>query len=55
MCENKECCCENNGKDAFLEELFSVYKPEKVNLILLLIEIQEHYVYVQKYVIKELS
>jgi len=55
MCENKNCCCENNGKDAFLEELFSVYKPEKDNLIQMLNEIQEHYGYIPMDVQKELS
>lgn len=55
MCENKNCCCENKGKDAFLEKLFSVYKPEKDNLIQMLNEIQEHYGYVPKNVQKEVS
>ncbi len=55
MCENKNCCCENNEKDVFLEELFSVYKPEKDNLIQMLNEIQEHYGYVPKNVQQELS
>ena len=37
-----QCACE---KDTFLEEIFSIYKPEKDNLIQILNEIQEHYGY----------
>ena len=53
MGEDKKCQCSNN--DAFLEELFKIYKPEKDNLIQMLNEIQEHYGYVPMYVQEELS
>ena len=49
--EPKEC----NKKDTYLEQLLSIYEPEKDNLIQMLNEIQEHYGYVPMYVQKELS
>lgn len=51
-CKNCEGC---NKKDEFLTELFSVYKPEKDNLIQMLNEIQEHYGYVPMEVQKEVA
>ena len=55
--KNTECktCNKCDQKDKFLEDLFSIYKPEKDNLIQMLNEIQEHYGYVPMYVQKELS
>ena len=50
---NNQCNCDK--KDEFLSELFSIYKPEKDNLIQMLNEIQEHYGYVQMETQKELS
>lgn len=50
---NNGCNC--NKKDKFLNELFSIYKPEKDNLIQMLNEIQEHYGYVPMEAQKELS
>ena len=51
---NNECnTCKR--QDEYLKELFSIYKPEKDNLIQMLNEIQEHYGYVPMYVQKELS
>ena len=50
---NSKCNC--NKKDEFLSELFSIYKPEKDNLIQMLNEIQEHYGYVPMETQKELS
>ena len=60
MLDNKEKCCNctcNCGekKDAFLEKIFSEYKPIKDNLIQILNEIQEYYGYVPTYVQKEIS
>ena len=59
MEENKEtkskCCCGEEKKDKFIEELFSTYQPVKDNLIQMLNEIQEHYGYVPMWVQKELS
>lgn len=54
---NNRCnsCDECIKEDEFLKELFSIYKPEKDNLIQMLNEIQEHYGYVPMYVQKELS
>lgn len=52
---NKKCCCGENKKDKFIEELFLEYKPIKDNLIQMLNEIQEHYGYVPMGVQKELS
>ncbi len=49
--ELQEC----NKKDTYLEQLLSIYEPEKDNLIQVLNEIQEHYGYVPMYVQKELS
>ncbi len=49
--EPQEC----NKKDTYLEQLLSIYEPEKDNLIQMLNEIQEHYGYVPMYVQKELS
>lgn len=49
--ELQEC----NKKDTYLEQLLSIYEPEKDNLIQMLNEIQEHYGYVPMYVQKELS
>lgn len=46
---------ERNKKDTYLEQLLSIYEPEKDNLIQMLNEIQEHYGYVPMYVQKELS
>lgn len=46
------CACE---KDTFLEDLFSIYKPEKDNLIQILNEIQEHYGYIPAEAQKEVS
>ena len=51
-CDNCDGCTK---EDKFLKELFSIYKPEKDNLIQMLNEIQEHYGYVPMYVQKELS
>ena len=55
--KNTECktCNKCDQKDKFLEDLFSIYKPEKDNLIQMLNEIQEHYGYVPMYIQKELS
>ena len=50
---NSNCNC--NKKDEFLSKLFSIYKPEKDNLIQMLNEIQEHYGYVPMETQKELS
>lgn len=50
---NNGCNC--NKKDKFLNELLSIYKPEKDNLIQMLNEIQEHYGYVPMEAQKELS
>lgn len=50
---NNQCNCDK--KDEFLSELFSIYKPEKDNLIQMLNEIQEHYGYVPMETQKELS
>jgi len=47
-----QCACE---KDTFLEEIFSIYKPEKDNLIQILNEIQEHYGYIPTEAQKEVS
>ena len=59
MEENKQtkskCCCGEEKKDKFMEELFSTYLPVKDNLIQMLNEIQEHYGYVPMWVQKELS
>ena len=49
--ELQEC----NKQDTYLEQLLSIYEPEKDNLIQMLNEIQEHYGYVPMYVQKELS
>ena len=49
--EPQEC----NKKDTYLEQLLSIYEPEKDNLIQMLNEIQEHYGYIPMYVQKELS
>ena len=51
--KNNQCNCDK--KDEFLSELFSIYKPEKDNLIQMLNEIQEHYGYVPMETQKELS
>lgn len=55
--KDKPCnaCNECNPKDEFLDNLFSIYKPEKDNLIQMLNEVQEHYGYVPMYVQEELS
>ncbi len=53
--ENKKCCCGEDKKDSFIEELFAEYQPIKDNLIQMLNEIQEHYGYVPMGVQKELS
>lgn len=55
--KDKPCnaCDKCNPKDEFLNNLFSIYKPEKDNLIQMLNEVQEHYGYVPMYVQKELS
>lgn len=50
---NNQCNCDK--KDEFLSKLFSIYKPEKDNLIQILNEIQEHYGYVPMETQKELS
>lgn len=50
---NNQCNCDK--KDEFLCNLFSIYKPEKDNLIQMLNEIQEHYGYVPMETQKELS
>lgn len=50
---SSQCNCDK--KDEFLSELFSIYKPEKDNLIQMLNEIQEHYGYVPMETQKELS
>ncbi len=55
MQEDKKCCCEENKKDQFIEELFLEYKPIKDNLIQILNEIQEHYGYIPIEVQKEVS
>ncbi len=55
---NKNLNCDNCNcikKDEFLEKIFTIYKPEKDNLIQILNEIQEHYGYIPMYVQKELS
>lgn len=48
-------CKQCTKEDKFINKLFSVYKPEKDNLIQMLNEVQEHYGYVPMYVQKELS
>jgi len=53
--KNPQCCCGEEKKDKFIEELFSIYQPVKDNLIQMLNEIQEHYGYVPMWVQKELS
>ena len=50
-----KCCCGENKKDKFIEQLFLEYKPIKDNLIQMLNEIQENYGYVPMDVQKELS
>ena len=50
-CDN----CDGNNQDKFITELFTIYKPEKDNLIQMLNEIQEHYGYIPMYVQQELS
>lgn len=56
MSENLNCdSCNCAKNDKFLENIFSIYKPEKDNLIQILNEIQEHYGYIPMYVQKELS
>ncbi len=56
MCKNSECYnCDGTNQDKFITELFSIYKPEKDNLIQMLNEIQEHYGYIPMYVQQKLS
>lgn len=56
MCKNSECDnCDGTNQDKFITELFSIYKPEKDNLIQMLNEIQEHYGYIPMYVQQKLS
>ena len=55
MHENDKYSCQENKKDAFIDKLFSEYKPIKDNLIQMLNEIQEHYGYVPMQVQKDLS
>lgn len=52
---NTQCCCGENKKDPFIEQLFAEYQPIKDNLIQMLNEIQEHYGYVPMEVQKDLS
>ena len=47
--------CKCGKEDKFLKKLFTIYKPNKDNLIQMLNEIQEHYGYVPMYVQQELS
>ncbi len=53
--KNMKCCCGENKRDKFIEELFLEYQPIKDNLIQMLNEIQEHYGYVPMEAQKELS
>ena len=56
MHKNSNCSnCNCKKSDEFLTKLFSIYKPEKDNLIQMLNEIQEHYGYVPMEAQKELS
>ena len=55
--EEKECKCQCgcNGRDEFLDKIFTEYKPIKDNLIQMLNEVQEHYGYIPMKAQKELS